>query len=224
MPQDALFDLDLAHGRCVGVRIPNEEEGLDRLAAELLAEERAFARTLAPRRRRTWVGGRAALREVLARSGLTAPPIFADDRGAPGLPAGIAGSVSHKEDLAVALVALDGAARLGVDVEVDMAPMTDVSSRVLTPEELDELASLDPPARDREVLLRFSAKEAIYKAIDPFVRRFVGFQEVSVDPRPDGSARVTSRLRPGEGPFAIDVRWRRWDGMVLTTARASVVV
>ena len=39
------------------------------------------------------------------------------------------------------------------------------------------LAALDPAARDAEVLFRFAAKEAIYKALDPWVQRLVSFQE-----------------------------------------------
>jgi 4'-phosphopantetheinyl transferase EntD len=77
-------------------------------------------------------------------------------------------------------------------------------------------------ARAREVLLRFSAKEAIYKALDPFVRRYVGFLEVEVTPRPDGTADVRSQLpeaSDGARAFAIDVRWQRFAGLVLTTAR-----
>jgi hypothetical protein len=30
---------------------------------------------------------------------------------------------------------------------------------------------------------------------------------------------VTPDLRDGEGPFVIEVRWRRFEGVVLTTAR-----
>src|ERR1019366_2690292 len=169
--------------------------------------------------RRSWTGGRAAMREALARSGLAAAGVPADDRGAPVLPPGVAGSITHKERIAAAIVAFEARARVGVDVEMDVARSHDIAPRVLRDAERDELAALDADLRAREVLLRFSAKEAIYKALDPFVRRYVGFNEVSVSPRDDGGAVVASYLREGEGPFAIDVRWRRFDGIVLTTAR-----
>ena len=119
----------------------------------------------------------------------------------------------------MALVAPRGRARMGVDVEIDVARSHDIARRVLTPGEIAELAHLDASDRAREVLLRFSAKEAVYKALDPFVRRYVGFSEVAVSPRPDGTAIVTAGLPDGEGPFLIEVRWRRFDGIVLTTAR-----
>jgi 4'-phosphopantetheinyl transferase EntD len=174
-------------------------------------------------RKRSWVGGRTALRQALVRAGLDAPPVLADGRGAPMLPPGVSGSISHKETIAVALVAREGGgARVGVDVELDVPPRVDIASKVLTDEEMQELAALDARARGREVLLRFSAKEAVYKALDPFVKRFVAFQEVSVSPLADGRAVVADRLRAEEGPFTIDVRWRRLEGLVLNTARVTL--
>jgi len=44
--------------------------------------------------------------------------------------------------------------------------------------ELGSLAALGIGA-ESEILLRFSLKESIYKAIHPFVRRYVSFQEVT---------------------------------------------
>jgi hypothetical protein len=50
------------------------------------------------------------------------------------------------------------------------------------------------------------------------VRRYVGFHEVSVSPRADGTADVCPRLAE-KASFAIDVRWRPVEGAILTTAR-----
>jgi 4'-phosphopantetheinyl transferase EntD len=219
---DVVFDLVLEHGRCLGLRIPADVDAVEELAEHVLVgEERSLASKAFPLRRRAWVGGRAALRTVLARSGIDAPPLLADARGAPIAPAGIAASISHKDWIAVALIAREARARIGVDVELDVVLTLDLSSRVLADDELAELAEYDPARRAREVLVRFSAKESVYKAIDPFVRRYVGFKEVSVSTQPAGDARVSPRLSGGEGPFAIDVRWRRFDGLVLTTARVE---
>ena len=222
MTADVVFDISLEHGRCLGLRIPADDDEVEALAERsLLDEERALTSKLFPLRRRAWVGGRAALRTVLTRSGIEAPPVLADGRGAPIGPDGVAVSVSHKDSIAVALVARERVARVGVDVELDVVHTTDLSSRVLADDELAELADYDAKRRAREVLLRFSAKESVYKALDPFVRRYVGFKEVSVSTRASGGARVSARLGPGEGPFAIDVRWRCFDGLVLTTARVE---
>jgi enterobactin synthetase component D len=218
---DTLFELELVHGRAVGLAIPDDLEGL---AVQLAPGELEIASTWAPARRRTWTAGRAALRTALLQMGLPAPAILVDDRGAPILAPGVVGSVSHKEHVAVALVARaepGSTARIGVDVELDVSLRIDVSRKVLTDDERAELATLSEPERLAEVRLRFSAKEAIYKALDPFVRRYVGFHEVSVRPLPDGTSHVQLHLPPAEGRFDVEVRWLRHDGLVLTTARVS---
>lgn len=237
-----LFDWDLDVGRCIGVRLPNDEsESLRPVVdptVQLACEEWALADELPQRRRRTWVAGRAAMRIALDRKGIDACAIGRDARGAPVLPIGCAGSISHKEvqrhdDLpsrasyergeviAVAIAKQETVARLGVDVELDRAPAMDIASHVLTQDEDAALAELDPAARAHEVVLRFSAKEALYKAVDPFVRRYVGFKEVAVTPHPDGSADVEWRLvgKAGEPPFESRVLWRRDLGLVVTMAR-----
>jgi 4'-phosphopantetheinyl transferase EntD len=219
---DVVFDLELVHGRCVGIRIPDLPDAVEALAESMLpALERNAHSTRFAVRRRAWVGGRVALRRTLTLLDIEAPAILSDDRGAPMLPSGVAASISHKDWIAVALVARETEARVGVDVETDVEPSSAIASRVLAGDELCEVQALDSTVRLREVLVRFSAKEAVYKALDPFVRRYVGFKEVSISLLPTGDAVVRSQLRAKEGPFAIGVTWRRHDGLVLTTARVA---
>ena len=136
--------------------------------------------------------------------------ILPDDRGAPTLPPGWVGSISHKRGLAVALAAPARAGeRIGVDVEVRRPPRLDLAPRILTEAERAAIADLEPHARGLAVALRFSLKEAIYKSIDPFLRRYVGFREVAVFPE-DGVARVERELGFGqhgavEPGLAVDV-------------------
>jgi enterobactin synthetase component D len=214
-----VFDLELAHGRCVAVAIPGEAELESLGAAVLRPEERAHGASWAPPRRRTWIGGRAALRTALQRAGIDAPAVLQDERGAPELPAGVSGSVSHKEHLAVALVARERTARVGVDVEILRPTRVDIARKVLTAPEVAEVDRLGAAERETQVLLRFSAKEAIYKALDPFVHRYVGFHEVTVTPAPDGSAVVSTHFP--EGPYRCEVRGVVREGIILTTARVD---
>src|SRR5438477_297716 len=107
-----LFTRDVLSGgdvaRLVAVALPPADDGsaLSALVDELPSEERALALALAPARRATWAGGRVALRAALADLGVgAAAPIGATPRGAPALPAGLAGSIGHKESVAVALAA-----------------------------------------------------------------------------------------------------------------------
>jgi phosphopantetheine--protein transferase-like protein len=222
MPFSILFERKLPHGICVGVRLPEPDElAGERVLDHLRPEERLHAAALPFRRRITWAGGRVALHAALEQAGHEAGPILATDRGAPHLPPNVAGSISHKEGLAVALVTPDAKWRVGVDIEQLRVPRADIARHVLTPEERQSLAGWSPEERWRDVLLRFSAKEAVYKALDPFVRRYVSFQEVAVHPEAGGAARVQLMLKGGEGPFQVEAGWEMDEEFVLTTARIS---
>lgn len=199
--------IETPHGEVVLVELlPGE--ALDAALAALPAPERAHAGRLGERRRREFVIGRAALHAAL---GDPEAPIPSDDRGAPVLPAGWVGSVSHKGALAAAIVAPAGGGRVGIDLERAAPPRVDIARRVLTPREQAAL-----PDRGRAVTLRFSIKEAIYKAIDPYLRRYVGFTEVELELPPEpGACAVTHGL-----PLAIEAAWREHAGHWLATARA----
>lgn len=186
------------HGEVLLVEVDGDD-------GQLHPGERAHADALSPHRRREWIAGRRALRGLLGEVG----PILADDRGAPIVPAGFVASVSHKGRWAAALVAPDTGARIGLDLELAAPARQDIAPRILTARELAQL-----PDRGRAVTLRFAIKEAIYKAVDPFVRRYVGFQEVELDFAGD-LVTVASAL-----PFAIEAAWREVDGHWLATARA----
>ena len=222
---EAPFRMDLAHGHCVGVAIASVLP--DEALAALLPAERAFARGLGPARRAGWVAGRTALRGALTHLGIDAGPLLATPRGAPMLPAGVVGSISHKRDLAVALVAprsTGDPSQIGVDLEVDAPLRADITRRVLTEAELARLTTLPQADRQRSLLLLVSAKEALYKALDPCVQRYVGFKEVSVEPLPGGTARVELLLSGGEGPFTASVHWRAEGAYILTSARIGPFV
>ncbi len=212
---------DDEHGRCV--IIAASEHDVELAIAALPEAERTRAAALSGPRRREMLAGRAALRTVLADvagAAAAGEAIVADDRGAPILPAGWTGSISHKGARAAAIVTRDVGARIGVDLEVAAPPRLDIGSRVLTARERAALAGLDPLAYGRAVTLRFAIKEAIYKAVDPFVRRYVGFTEVEVDLAPSGHCRVVV-LDPVRLPVTVDARWREIDGHWFATARAT---
>ncbi|CAN5690922.1 hypothetical protein BH11MYX3_BH11MYX3_45830 [soil metagenome] len=200
---------ETAHGVCVIVELTDDR--VDAALATLPAAEQALAQKLSPSRRRELVAGRAALHTTLAElaPALAGAPILTDDRGAPVLPAGWHGSISHKGHRAAALLAPAGEARVGIDLERAAPPRQDIARWILTPREQEALDD-----RGRGATLRFSIKEAIYKAIDPFVRRYVAFTEVELEVA-DGIAHVTSEL-----PFAIETTWREHAGFWLATARA----
>ncbi len=201
---------------------PEERSGPDeQLIAELC---------LGPVRARTFRAGRRALRAALARAGgpidLT---IARDDRGAPSLPAGFAGSIAHKETVAVGLAAR-GERWLGVDVEYDRPSRVDIRTRVLREEELRRVAAMSAELGERAVRVSFSLKEAVYKAIDPGCRRYVRFHEVALEldsGLAEGEVPVRLHLEPAPGLLEVEAAWRSAvaeDGcaLILAFARARL--
>jgi enterobactin synthetase component D len=228
------FRLNLVHGRCVGVRIPEEAD--EAVSAELVPEERSFVSTLAPGRRPSWIAGRLALREAFRDLGIGPGPILATRRGAPALSPELVGSISHKRTLAVGLAARrEGGASIGVDLENNPPAFAsvqeaqaharpDIRTRVLTPDELARLERVPEEQRRRAVILHFSLKEALYKAIDPLVVRHVAFHEASMTPLPDGSASIALALSENDGSFAATAFWTEIEDHFLTTARVRRTV
>jgi 4'-phosphopantetheinyl transferase EntD len=201
-----------AHGVVVALPIPAH---LDKtaLSAELHEEERALSAPWGELRARTFAAGRIALRMALREAGVElGGPILKTTRGAPSLPDGVLASVSHKDELAIAIASVDDGTGSCVGVDVELFEETpgkraDVSRHVLTKREREEIASLGDDARRHALLVRFSLKESLYKALDPFVQRYVGFLEVEVRPGDDGSASFALALSGGEGPFVADGLW-----------------
>ncbi|MGB8298177.1 MAG: 4'-phosphopantetheinyl transferase superfamily protein [Polyangia bacterium] len=225
------FCLNLVHGRCVGVRIPQDVD--EKVLAELVPEERSFVSSLAPGRQPSWIAGRLALRRAFRDLGIEPGPILATRRGAPALSPDLVGSISHKRTLAVGLAARrEGGANIGVDLEnsplafasaaeAQAQARPDIRTRVLTPDELVRLERVPEENRRRMVILHFSLKEALYKAIDPLVSRHVAFHEASMTPLPDGSASIALALSEGDGSFAATAFWTEIEDHFLTTARVQ---
>ena len=110
---------------------------------------------------------------------------------------------------------------VGIDVEIPRAFRTDVTARVLTPDERAAVAAMDTSARDGEILFRFAAKEAIYKALDPWVQRLVSFQEAEIVRDAGGRRAVRLALARGEGPFTVALHDVGGDGLVMVVATVT---
>lgn len=133
------------------------------------------------------------------------------DRGAPVLPRGH-GSIAHKAGPERVVAAAIAAEHLvGIDLERALPPRQPIERRILTAREQAVLGT-----DRRQVALAFAIKEAIYKAVDPVVRRYVGFTEVELDLE---AGRATSQL-----PFEIAFWWIELvapEPLWLATARAT---
>ena len=96
------------------------------------------------------------------------------------------GSITHTTGFVAAVVAQGRHRTVGIDAERIERTGRDVSERVLTPDELDRVAELDPSDRDRIVIETFSAKEALYKAQFQITGAWLGFDDVGTTPTATG--------------------------------------
>ena len=145
----------------------------------LLPEEApAVARAIA-KRRHQFASGRHFARMALRRLAGFSPSIPRDQQGRPVWPPGFIGSISHSEALAAAAVSSGSIRGIGIDVEHSQRFARSnprLHGKLFTPGERSKTSG-DP----LEGVVRFSAKEAVYKAVNPLVGRYVGFREVETD-------------------------------------------
>ncbi|VEU33359.1 unnamed protein product [Pseudo-nitzschia multistriata] len=236
------FDVSLPEGRCIGVKTANETACFPQsppgtelepdhwIRSFFHSDEIEFGMTLKQTRNSFWLG-RLAMRMALGYPGY---PIVRDYYGRPRLREGAFGSISHKKGRGVALAShsvadpgLPGAIFSGVGVDLEMTSRPgrpSLAKRVLTASERESLGGIPGIAADEEVLLRFSLKEAIYKAAHPLLCQYVGFQEAEVTPLPDGTASCSWLLESGADDriAGLTAHWRTIDDGAYFLTSASV--
>jgi enterobactin synthetase component D len=158
-----------------------------------------------------FVGGRLCAEQALALLGLPACGVPRGDAGEPLWPHGIAGSITHTDVAAHALV-LRGAGCAGVGIDsqavVDAQAGADVASLCCSPAE--RAAWLHGTDALLRTTVLFAAKEAFYKAAFPIVRRFIDFDEAEAVRWDAANGTVTlradARLAPARPEFVAHYR------------------
>jgi len=160
------------------------------------------------------------------------PSILKDQYGRPQIPTGFIGSISHKKNMGVALVSsvdddcsLPPTKGVGVDIEQTFSRRKDIAKKVLTEWEIENLGKIEGVTRDEEVLLRFSLKECVYKAMHPLICQWVGFQEAEITPHDDGTATIKLNLKSGaQTQFQhVKAHWRRIGGDYFLTSSSVIL-
>lgn len=185
-------------------------------------EEREIARAV-DKRRREFTTVRHCARTALAKIGIPAVPLLPGERGAPGWPPGVVGSMTHCAGYRAAVVGRDDSVRTaGIDAEPHDALPDGVLDAISLPAEramLTTLTTADPAVHWDRVL--FSAKESVYKAWFPLTRRWLDFEEAELTLSPDGTfhARLLQRGPEIDGTplTSFTGRWLADRGLVITT-------
>jgi 4'-phosphopantetheinyl transferase EntD len=217
-PFSLAFARPCSFGTLAAVHLPSGVEAVTNDVLDRLdPQERAVAMTLRARRQIEFTGGRLAFRALKP----DAAPLIIGERGEPLCPPGFSVSLTHKDDLALAIVGEAAEGTLGLDLEGDARERMTIANRVLRPEEQAVVAQLpDADAEKwRAVLLRFAIKEAAYKAIHPHLQRFVGFQEALVVLGAEGEATLSIVTEPG---LVLEACWESLGGpRILALVRAK---
>ncbi|MDI6798122.1 MAG: 4'-phosphopantetheinyl transferase superfamily protein, partial [Desulfatibacillaceae bacterium] len=125
--------------------------------------------------------GRAAAHRALANINADRGPVLKSDSGLPLWPQGFIGSISHKQNAAVALAGPKGSLLgLGLDLEYRADPIGEaVARRICLAEEL-AWVSADKALFHQRTRMLFSAKESVYKAFFAAFGAKPGFLDIAL--------------------------------------------
>ena len=182
--------------------------------------------TSVTKRKAEFLAGRILARTALLSLGSSSGDVGIGRHRQPIWPSGFAGSISHTDGTAMAMVAARTDCLIGVDIEAIMTEQTaqSIAKQVLTPRE-HAFLDKDPVHYARNLTIVFSAKETLYKALFPKVGSFFGFDCAELVNRPDAesiSLVLTSDLPGGfTRGFEVDLHWRLHGGEIITWMKTS---
>ncbi|NKI73654.1 4'-phosphopantetheinyl transferase superfamily protein [Dickeya sp. CFBP 2040] len=135
-----------------------------------------------PKRRAEYLAGRYLAQTVMSRLGVDSYVLTSAPDRSPQWPEGIAGSLSHNVDsvLCAAHQCSRDITCIGLDIETWMHAerASNLWPGIADEIEYDWLHSHDSMSFARMLTLNFSAKESLYKALYPKVKRYFDFLDV----------------------------------------------
>ncbi|UNK28886.1 4'-phosphopantetheinyl transferase superfamily protein [Serratia plymuthica] len=152
------------------------------------------------KRRADYLSGRYAARQLLMNAGCRDAVAVGPDR-APVWPAGWCGSISHTGKWAIAVLSPQHyRVNPGVDIErLQPEVMREIATTFTTPDERALLAK-SPLPYETALLITFSAKESLFKALFPQVQHMFGFEAAwlcELNPQQNAfTLQLTRRLAP----------------------------
>lgn len=145
-------------------------------------EERLLSSRTSPDRAAEYRLGRHAAHLALKEIGCEPRPILRGAKREPLWPGGVAGSITHTGDHAIAAVAyLSYVGGIGIDLEARDRYFPALGSEIAVEEELEVLGQMQGRAREDATIEIFSAKESIYKAHYPRVGHYFGFDAARIE-------------------------------------------
>ncbi len=145
-------------------------------------------------RQLAWLGGRVCAERALQLLGVSSCSVPRGAEGEPVWPPGVAGSITHADSSAHALVVRrSDQAGIGIDSERVIDPATQQAVAAVCCSPSEQTAWLQGPDALAKTTVLFASKEAFYKAAWPALRRFIDFDEVEAHSWQTAQGRVLLR-------------------------------
>ncbi|MEU7191588.1 4'-phosphopantetheinyl transferase superfamily protein [Streptomyces sp. NPDC045369] len=172
-------------------------------SAVLHPEELAHLQHAVAKRRREFALVRACARRALHALGAPPAPVLPGPHGAPQWPAGIVGSMTHRQGYCAAVLAHSAdLLSLGIDAEPNEPLSPAVLRAFALPEERDSLRPCPHHPGVHHDRLLFSAKESVYKAWFPLTHRPLRPQHLQVRLHcPSARTASSTGIPPHTGTF-----------------------
>ncbi|WP_052365085.1 4'-phosphopantetheinyl transferase family protein [Halotalea alkalilenta] len=176
------------------------------------------------KRRAEYLAARLCARRALAAHAIEGLPWTAEGERCPQWPGGCIGALTHSQGFAAAAVAAGSQiSALGIDAEgwIHSARADRLAEMILCDSELDRWRELPELARGAWLTRVFSAKESLYKALYPRVKRPFYIHDAIADFDPTRPSRFTLGLVKSldahhPDGFSVEVRALDFDRGVLT--------
>lgn len=187
---------------------------------ELYPQEQAAIARAVPRRRAEFTTARWCVRQALHRLGQPAAAVVPQERGAPGWPPSVVGSITHCTGIRAAALALrTSVLSVGIDAEPNEPLPAGVYEAVSCARERADRARLAQSGVAWDRLL-FSAKESVYKAWYPIAHRSLDFTDAVVRIDPGGTFEARLLVAParihGTAVSGFSGRWAAVGGFLVT--------
>lgn len=138
--------------------------------------------TASTKRKAEFIAGRYTAQKALNLLGEYDNSILVGPRRCPVWPNGIVGSISHTSRMAVSVVAARNECEaIGIDIEDYIAPdkLHYIADNVMTSHEKSILDRIHMPSTVATTLV-FSAKESLFKALNPLVNSYFSFDAAQI--------------------------------------------
>lgn len=168
------------------------------------------------KRRAEYLAGRLCARTALSAQHIAGTPYSLPDSRYPHWPDHGCGAITHSHGVAGAIAGHAASWQgLGLDIEQWIAPETahQLQDAILAPEE-KPLLDNKPEHFAHQLTLIFSAKESLYKALNPIVGRSFYFHDAAITAWGNDTLTLTLKLD-------LDAHRRRGDSFIVHTRRLS---